>query len=217
MTRDRIYLVFSKKYVLMILFDSMGVIAVVSTLAGYVCMFQGSNLYGVNLLVLSLFCICILTLDKIHMLEQKFKEEYDHSSDNEEEETEQDEETEQEEETEQDEETEQEEEHVEDEETEQEEEQEDEDEEEEEEELHYCGEETCSRMITGDMIAGLCAGCNLVYYCNSDCQKLDWNSGHKLVCNPKPSEVNEPEVLEVPEEVPEQVVTELPSLTPIAV
>ena len=201
----------------MILFDSMGVIAVVSTLAGYVCMFQGSNLYGVNLLVLSLFCICILTLDKIHMLEQKFKEEYDHSSDNEEEETEQDEETEQEEETEQDEETEQEEEHVEDEETEQEEEQEDEDEEEEEEELHYCGEETCSRMITGDMIAGLCAGCNLVYYCNSDCQKLDWNSGHKLVCNPKPSEVNEPEVLEVPEEVPEQVVTELPSLTPIAV
>ena len=181
----------------MILSDSMGVIAALSSLAGYVCMFQGLNVYGVNLLVLSLFCICMLTLDKIHMLEQKFKEEYDHSSDNEEEE-------ETEEETEQEEEIEQEEEEIE------------QDEEDEEEELHYCGEETCGHMITDDMIAGLCAGCNLVYYCNSDCQKKDWNSGHKLVCNPKPSEVNEPEALEVPE-VPEQVVTELPSLTPIAV
>jgi len=157
----------------------------------------------------------MLTLDKIHMLEQKFKEEYDHSSDNEEEdeETEQDEEHVEEHDEDQDEE--QDEEHVE---------EQDEDHEEEEDEdnddelLHYCGEETCARMITGDMIAGLCAGCNLVYYCNSDCQKRDWNSGHKLVCNSQPSEVNEtevPEVSELPEEVPEQVPTELPSLTPI--
>jgi hypothetical protein len=144
----------------------------------------------------------MLTLDKIHMLEQKFKEEYDHSSDNDEE----------------DEETEQDEEHVEEQDEEHEEEQEDEDDD--DELLHYCGEETCARRITGDMIAGLCAGCNLVYYCNSDCQKLDWNSGHKLVCNSQPSEVNEPEVPELPElpeEVPEQVSTELPSLTPIVV
>ena len=190
----------------MILVDIMGVIAAVSSLAGYVCMFQGSNVFGVNLLLLSLFCICILTLDKIHMLEQKFKEEYDHLSDNEEDE-------------EQDEEHEEHEEHEE--ETEQEEDQSDDD----DATPHYCGEETCGRRITSDMIAGLCAGCNLVYYCNSECQKLDWNSGHKLVCNPKPSEnssaeVNEPEVLEAPVEapveVPQEASIELPSLTPIA-
>jgi hypothetical protein len=53
------------------------------------------------------------------------------------------------------------------------------------EESHYCAEETCGARIAPDAVAGICAGCSLVYYCNRDCQKKDWKAGHKLICNPK--------------------------------
>ena len=58
---------------------------------------------------------------------------------------------------------------------------------------HYCAEKSCKAKIELNKAAGLCAGCNLVYYCNQDCQKKDWKAGHKLVCNsnmnpPSPTE-----------------------------
>ena len=58
---------------------------------------------------------------------------------------------------------------------------------------HYCAEKSCKAKIVLNKAAGLCAGCNLVYYCNQDCQKKDWKAGHKLVCNsnmnpPSPTE-----------------------------
>ena len=58
---------------------------------------------------------------------------------------------------------------------------------------HYCAEKSCKAKIVLNKAAGLCAGCNLVYYCNQDCQKKDWKAGHKFVCNsnanpPSPTE-----------------------------
>jgi MYND finger len=52
-------------------------------------------------------------------------------------------------------------------------------------EFHYCAEETCGKQISPNAIAGICAGCSLVYYCNRKCQKKDWKAGHKSICNPK--------------------------------
>lgn len=65
---------------------------------------------------------------------------------------------------------------------------------------HYCAEESCGAKLTDDLAAGLCAGCNLVYYCNSDCQKKDWKAGHKLVCGAK----LDPNIEEEPEEASPQ-------------
>ena len=27
-----------------------------------------------------------------------------------------------------------------------------------------------------------CKGCKLKYYCSRECQKIDWNNGHKYTC-----------------------------------
>ena len=48
---------------------------------------------------------------------------------------------------------------------------------------HYCGSEPCGAEITNLDGAGLCAGCGLVYYCDTTCQRADWKAGHKLVCD----------------------------------
>ena len=48
---------------------------------------------------------------------------------------------------------------------------------------HYCGSEQCGAEITNLDGAGLCAGCGLVYYCDTTCQRADWKAGHKLVCD----------------------------------
>ena len=69
---------------------------------------------------------------------------------------------------------------------------------------HYCAEEACGAKIDINTAAGLCAGCNLVYYCNQDCQKKDWKAGHKLVCKsrlvqlPSPIDSEEDEVPSAP-------------------
>lgn len=52
-----------------------------------------------------------------------------------------------------------------------------------ESDLHYCGSEECGEEITNLEGAGLCAGCGLVYYCNTECQRADWKAGHKLICD----------------------------------
>jgi hypothetical protein len=49
--------------------------------------------------------------------------------------------------------------------------------------VHYCGSEQCGAEITNLDGAGLCAGCGLVYYCDTTCQRADWKAGHKLVCD----------------------------------
>ena len=49
--------------------------------------------------------------------------------------------------------------------------------------VHYCGREQCGTEITNLNGAGLCAGCGLVYYCDTVCQRADWKAGHKLVCD----------------------------------
>jgi hypothetical protein len=53
------------------------------------------------------------------------------------------------------------------------------------EDEHYCAEETCCKQIASNSGAGKCARCNLVYYCDQECQKKDWKAGHKLVCQSK--------------------------------
>ena len=60
-----------------------------------------------------------------------------------------------------------------------------------ESDVHYCGSEECGEEITNLEGAGLCAGCELVYYCNTDCQKADWKAGHKLVCDRNTSVSND--------------------------
>jgi len=52
-----------------------------------------------------------------------------------------------------------------------------------ESDVHYCGSEECGEEITNLEGAGLCAGCGLVYYCNTECQRADWKAGHKLICD----------------------------------
>ena len=49
--------------------------------------------------------------------------------------------------------------------------------------VHYCGSEACGAEITNLSGAGLCAGCGLVYYCDTECQRADWKAGHKLICD----------------------------------
>jgi len=49
--------------------------------------------------------------------------------------------------------------------------------------VHYCGSKQCGAEITNLNGAGLCAGCGLVYYCDTNCQRADWKAGHKLVCD----------------------------------
>jgi hypothetical protein len=59
------------------------------------------------------------------------------------------------------------------------------------EDEHYCAEETCCKQITSNSGAGKCARCNLVYYCDQECQKKDWKAGHKLVCQSKEEVLDE--------------------------
>ena len=77
------------------------------------------------------------------------------------------------------------------------------------EDEHYCAEETCCKQIESNSGAGKCARCNLVYYCNQDCQKKDWKAGHKLVCQAKET-LNEETLVEetLDEEIPDEEIPE---------
>lgn len=48
-------------------------------------------------------------------------------------------------------------------------------------EAQICNNSLCGVDVTNLKDAGLCAGCERVYYCNRDCQKVDWKT-HKLEC-----------------------------------
>ena len=37
-------------------------------------------------------------------------------------------------------------------------------------------------IVCGLLTQSLCKGCRQVYYCNVQCQKIDWKNGHKNVC-----------------------------------
>ena len=36
--------------------------------------------------------------------------------------------------------------------------------------------------VCGVLTQSLCKGCRKVYYCNVQCQKIDWKNGHKRIC-----------------------------------
>ena len=36
--------------------------------------------------------------------------------------------------------------------------------------------------VCGVLTQSLCKGCRKVYYCNIQCQKIDWKNGHKRIC-----------------------------------
>ncbi|EJD34951.1 hypothetical protein AURDEDRAFT_175991 [Auricularia subglabra TFB-10046 SS5] len=47
----------------------------------------------------------------------------------------------------------------------------------------YCAGPRCGRtMLDADRPLALCARCKLVRYCCKECQRADWNSGHKRLC-----------------------------------
>jgi len=85
----------------------------------------------------------------------------------------------------------------------------------EESDVHYCGSEACGEEITNLEGAGLCAGCGLVYYCNTDCQKLDWKAGHKLICDKNTSISDDSSSESVGDTVPEPKLVEEPLPEPV--
>jgi hypothetical protein len=87
----------------------------------------------------------------------------------------------------------------------------------EESDVHYCGSEACGEEITNLEGAGLCAGCGLVYYCNTDCQKLDWKAGHKLICDKNTSISDDSSSESVGDTVPEPKLVEEPVPEPVVV
>lgn len=191
------------------LHDIMSVWAVASVFVGYWLTFTGSS-YGTPFLVLSFYSICIVILEKIHALEKNYKQEMEdfdmvntsadedileQSPDNEDTESEETESV--------------------------------ETESVETENVvseivdtdeHYCGDKTCGVKITENMIAGACAGCNLIYYCNAECQKRDWKAAHRFVCNSNLLPESEPttEPTSDNEIVPEPLVTEALVAEPLA-
>ena len=163
-------------------YDSLTVNAVLLMASGYGYMLTGQQPTSLFLLFLSLFNVGSILPTRVKDLERIRKEQ----------------------------------EMLEDEEQEQEQEQEEEQEEEEEEEqehedaqpteqsdVHYCGSEACGEEITNLAGAGLCAGCGLVYYCDTVCQRADWKAGHKLICDKNVATESLPE--SVDEETVEQV------------
>ena len=86
--------------------------------------------------------------------------------------------------------------------------------------VHYCGSEVCGAEITNLAGAGLCAGCELVYYCDTDCQRTDWKAGHKLICdkntpNVLPPSPDESVSAQTSETVSDEQVTEVTEMTEV--
>jgi len=162
-------------------YDIMSVNAVMLLASGYGYILTGHEPTGFFLLFLSLCNVIGIVVGRITDLENYRKQqesdmldndyEYDEDEDEEEEEQDVQEEPEVEEEDEEEPEHEDDEAEVEDEPP------------LDESDVHYCGSEECGEEITNLEGAGLCAGCGLVYYCNTECQRADWKAGHKLICD----------------------------------
>ena len=82
--------------------------------------------------------------------------------------------------------------------------------------VHYCGSEACGEEITNLSGAGLCAGCGLVYYCDTECQRADWRAGHKLVCDRNTSTENASEPVDQEDEIVAEPVVAEPVVEPVA-
>jgi chemotaxis protein histidine kinase CheA len=179
-------------------YDILTVNAVLLLSSGYGYIVSGQQPTGLFLLFLSLFNVGSILLARVQDLERIRKEEL--MFDEEEDEDQEEEEEQQEDDTNANADDEAEEE----EEEEQEQEQEQEDAQPtEQSDAHYCGSEACGEEITNLSGAGLCAGCGLVYYCDTVCQRADWRAGHKLICDKNVATESLPE--SVDEEVVEQV------------
>jgi chemotaxis protein histidine kinase CheA len=179
-------------------YDILTVNAVLLLSSGYGYIVSGQQPTGLFLLFLSLFNVGSILLARVQDLERIRKEElmFDEEEDEDQEEEQQEDDTN----ANADDEAEEEEE----EEQEQEQEQEQEDAQPtEQSDAHYCGSEACGEEITNLSGAGLCAGCGLVYYCDTVCQRADWKAGHKLICDKNVATESLPE--SVDEETVEQV------------
>ena len=178
-------------------YDILTVNAVLLLSSGYGYIVSGQQPTGLFLLFLSLFNVGSILLARVQDLERIRKEELMFDDDEDEDEDEEQEEEQQEDDANAnaDDEAEAEEE---------EEEQEQEDAQPtEQSDAHYCGSEACGEEITNLAGAGLCAGCGLVYYCDTVCQRADWRAGHKLICDKNVATESLPE--SVDEETVEQV------------
>ena len=181
-------------------YDILTVNAVLLLSSGYGYILSGQQPTGLFLLFLSLCNVVGILVGRVKDLERIRNEQQ--MFDDEQEEEEQEEEQEEEKEHDADDEQEQEEEQQEEEQEEEEQEQEDA-QPTEQSDAHYCGSEACGEEITNLAGAGLCAGCGLVYYCDTVCQRADWRAGHKLICDKNVATESLPE--SVDEEVVEQV------------
>lgn len=179
-------------------YDILTVNAVLLLSSGYGYIISGQQPTGLFLLFLSLCNVVGILVGRVKDLE-RIRNEQQMFDDEQEEEEEHDADDEQEQEQEQEEQEEEEEEKEQ-----QEEEQEQEDAQPtEQSDAHYCGSEACGEEITNLAGAGLCAGCGLVYYCDTVCQRADWRAGHKLICDKNVATESLPE--SVDEETVEQV------------
>jgi hypothetical protein len=177
-------------------YDILTVNAVLLLSSGYGYILSGQQPTGLFLLFLSLFNVGSILLGRVQDLERIRKEQLMIDEEEQEEEEQEDDAN-----ANADDEAEEEEEE---EEEEQEQEQEQEDAQPtEQSDAHYCGSEACGEEITNLSGAGLCAGCGLVYYCDTVCQRADWKAGHKLICDKNVATESLPE--SVDEETVEQV------------
>jgi chemotaxis protein histidine kinase CheA len=176
-------------------YDILTVNAVLLLSIGYGYIVSGQQPTGLFLLFLSLFNVGSILLARVQDLERIRKEELMFDDDEDEDEEQEEEQQEDDANANADDEAEAEEE---------EEEQEQEDAQPtEQSDAHYCGSEACGEEITNLAGAGLCAGCGLVYYCDTVCQRADWRAGHKLICDKNVATESLPE--SVDEETVEQV------------
>ena len=178
-------------------YDILTVNVVLLLSIGYGYIVSGQQPTGLFLLFLSLFNVGSILLARVQDLERIRKEQLMFDED-------EDEDDEQEEEQQEDDANANADDEAEEEEEEEEEEQEQEDAQlTEQSDAHYCGSEACGEEITNLAGAGLCAGCELVYYCDTVCQREDWRAGHKLICDKNVATESLPE--SVDEETVEQV------------